>query len=212
MTRLTIQNIISHQLANPKGIGGILVARLMAAANKEMYDYMLSRSGLLGESVLEIGFGGGKHLEKVYGQTMGGKLYGLDISESMVKYASRINRSLINEEKLFLYKGDSSDLPFKQSEFDAVISLNTMYFWKEPSEDMNNIYTVLKPGGRVIIGINSKEELQKNAYREKYLKFFDKTEVEDLLHSAGYININHSYKRLRIEDCHLFVAEKPYKL
>ncbi|GEM_PF-3476937 len=74
MTRLTIQKTVSRRLVKPVWITGNFVAILMSDANKQMYNYMLSHAGFIDESVLEIGFGGGMHLEKVYGQTNGERL------------------------------------------------------------------------------------------------------------------------------------------
>jgi len=208
MTRLTIQNIISGQLSKPRGLGGYITAHLMAAGTRHMYDYVLLQSGKTGDNVLEIGFGGGKHLEQLYRLTDGGTLTGIDISGLMVKLSSRRNRKLIRDNKLKLSQGSSADIPFSPLQFDTVFTLNTMYFWEDPIKDLKQIYKVLKPGGRLVLGINSKDILMKNAYRKKFFRFFEKHEVETLLYNSNYKNIDHSYQKLKIEDCHLFIAQK----
>lgn len=208
MTRLTIQNIISRQLSNPGGIAGKFVASLMAAGNKQMYDYVLLNSGNIGQKVLEIGFGGGLHFKKILGQTKDGTLRGIDKSRTMVKLASRKNLPLINNKRLQLSQGDSCSLPYHDEEFDTVISLNTIYFWREPQLDMDQIYRVLNSGGRLLIGFNSKQIMINNGYKKKYFNFYEPDEVENLIRKAGFNKIIHTYKKLRIEDCHLFIASK----
>jgi ubiquinone/menaquinone biosynthesis C-methylase UbiE len=208
MTRLTIQYIISRQLSKPGGIIGKIVAALMAAGNKQMYDYVLRNSGEIGQKVLEIGFGGGSHFQKILEQTKEGTITGIDKSKSMVNLASRNNNNLIDNNRLFLSQGDSCSLPYPDEEFDTVISLNTIYFWREPQLDIDQIYRVLSSGGRLLIGFNSKDIMIRNGYKKKYFNFYEPDEVEKLILKAGFNNIIHSYEKLRIEDCHLFIASK----
>mgnify|MGYP005838267431 CR=1 FL=1 len=209
MTRLTIQKIISRQLGHPRGLGGLITSGLMAAGNKQMYSYVLEASeGLTGSRLLEIGFGGGKHIRDIFSKTEVETMAGIDISDSMVRTARRKNQIYIKNNKLVLLEGNSSEMPFKSSEFDSVLSLNTMYFWENPLEDLEQILYVLKPGGRFLLAINSKEVMLRNAYRDKYFNFYSKDEVETLLDKSGFKNITHSYEKLKIEDCHLFISQK----
>ncbi len=213
MTRLTIQKIISRQLRHPRGLGGLITSGLMSAGNKQMYSYVLAEAkGLTGSSMLEIGFGGGKHIEDIFSKTELETLAGIDISDTMVRAASRRNHIYIENKKLVLLKANSSDLPFKSSEFDSVLSLNTMYFWENPDKDLEQIYDKLKPGGHFILAVNSKEVMLRNAYNEKYFNFYTKEEVENLLHKSGFKNIRHSYQKLKVEDCNLFISQKENKL
>lgn len=209
MTRLSIQKILSRQLSKPSGIGGIFTSRLMSAGTRQMYNFVIKTSeGLTGKRMLEIGFAGGRHIEDIFNKTSVETMAGIDISDSMVREAINRNKVLIANKKLVLLQGSSSDIPFKTSEFDSVLSLNTMYFWKNPLRDLRQILRVLKPGGRLILAINSKEIMLKNAYKDKYFNFYSKQEVNDLLDASGFKNIRHSYQKLNIEDCHLFISQK----
>jgi ubiquinone/menaquinone biosynthesis C-methylase UbiE len=181
----------------------------MSAGTRQMYDYVITASGgLTGSRMLEIGFGRGKHIGDIFNKTGLETMAGIDISGSMVRTASRINRFFIVNKKLVLLQGSSSDIPFASSEFDSVLSLNTMYFWASPLTDLKQILRVLKPGGRFILAINSKELMLKNAYRDKYFNFYSKHEVENLLSKSGFINTTYSYQKLNIEDCQLFISQK----
>ncbi len=173
-----------------------------------MYDYMLSSANKFGGTVLEIGFGSGRHFRKMLEILDESIIYGIDISMLMVKMSSKYNRELLDNNRLKLIHADSKSLPFDDSKFDMVTTLNTLYFWKSPLNDLKEIYRVLKPGGRLFFGVNSKEIMLKNGYRPRYFNFYDQSEIENLISDAGFPVIKHQYKKLRIEDCHLFEAIK----
>jgi ubiquinone/menaquinone biosynthesis C-methylase UbiE len=109
------------------------------------------RSGIARGHALEIGPGPGYLGLEWLKHTTGTTLTGLDISPDMVALARR-NADLYNLAGRLEYRlGDGSRLPFDDSQFDAVFSNGSLHEWADPCGTFNEIWRVLKPGGRVFI-------------------------------------------------------------
>lgn len=100
---------------------------------------------------LEIGSGPGyvglEWLKKIEDTS----LKGLDISKEMTILATKNARDYGLEDRAEYLTGDASRLPFRSSYFDAVISTNSLHEWAYPKEVFNEIYRVLRPGGKYFI-------------------------------------------------------------
>lgn len=101
--------------------------------------------------VLEIGPGPGymglDWLEKTEDTT----LKGLDISEEMVALATKNAKDHGLDSRADYLVGDASNIPFRDAYFDAVFSTNTLHEWISPEVVFDEIYRVLRPGGKYFI-------------------------------------------------------------
>jgi ubiquinone/menaquinone biosynthesis C-methylase UbiE len=91
--------------------------------------------------LLDIGTGHGRLLLKIRDQNSVIKLYGLDISEAMIKVAGR-NLGSMNAE---LSVGRIENSPYDSNFFDCVTCTGSFYLWSDPVEALNEIYRILKP-------------------------------------------------------------------
>jgi ubiquinone/menaquinone biosynthesis C-methylase UbiE len=103
-----------------------------------------------GDSVLEIGFGGGVALSLVLERT-NGEVAGIEVSDAMLVHARRRFRGELRRERLVLAAASVSSIPFADRRFDRVLSSHTIYFWPEPDKGLQEIRRVLSPGGRMVI-------------------------------------------------------------
>jgi len=116
-----------------------------------------------GEKVLEIGFGTGHcilSLARSVGDT--GKIYGIDLSEGMLKITtSRIEKARLSE-RTNLQCGDALNLPYPELFFDAVFMSFTLELFDTPEIPivLEQCKRVLKKGGRFCVVAMSKEEKQ----------------------------------------------------
>lgn len=102
-----------------------------------------------GEAALDVGCGTGNYTIEL--ARKGAKVIGIDSSEEMVAYA-RIKAKKANIETSF-HAADAMNLPFQDSSFDTVISNGLLCFLKEPEKALMEMRRVLKPGGRMVIGV-----------------------------------------------------------
>ena len=109
-----------------------------------------------GEIFLEIGFGTGHCLQQIalsVGKT--GKAYGIDISDRMLRVTRKKLEKAGLMDRVELYHGDASNLPFVDETFDAVFMSFTLELFDTPEipQLLNEVKRVLKAGGR--LGITS---------------------------------------------------------
>lgn len=137
-----------------------------------------------GGKLLEIGPGPAyvsieiaKRLPKV-------EIIGLEISDTMIEIAKKNAKEHEVSEKITLKKGDASKMPLKDSEFDFVITSGSLHHWKKPTQVVDEIYRVLRPGCRALVS-----DLMKDAPKEKVHDFANK--IDSKLMRWG---LKHSFK------------------
>lgn len=160
------------------------------------------------ESVLEIGIGNGKILKSITKKVPKGLVTGIDISPTMLFFAKCYNIRLIRKKKIQILKKDIENLNFENETFDKIISLNTIYFWKNPTKILEQLYQVLKPNGQILLAFNSKREMIKSGYNSEIFTFWEVEEVEILLKSHHFTIVNSIYEQLKFEDCYCVIAQK----
>jgi ubiquinone/menaquinone biosynthesis C-methylase UbiE len=113
-----------------------------------------------GEVVLEIGFGTGHSLEEIaraVGAT--GAVYGIDLSDQMVKIATGALRRQELSDRVALTCGDAVMLPFATASIDAVFTSFTLELFDTPEIPLvlAECKRVLRPSGRIVVVGMSKE-------------------------------------------------------
>jgi SAM-dependent methyltransferase len=58
-----------------------------------------------------------------------------------------------------LYEGKK--LPFEDETFDKIFTVNTVYFWENPVEFLNEIYRVLKDDGTFVLTFGQRDFMEK---------------------------------------------------
>lgn len=111
----------------------------------------LLKSGITGGHALEIGYGPGYLGLEWLSRCPQGRLTGLDISPDMQALAGRnaLEYGCLDRADYRLGCGDK--LPFADGSFDAVFTNGSLHEWEHPVETFNEIWRVLKPGGRYFI-------------------------------------------------------------
>jgi SAM-dependent methyltransferase len=79
-----------------------------------------------------------------------GCITGVDLSTTMVRAASRRNRTALDRGQLRLLRGDIANLPFRDNRFDKIFSIHTFYFWPEPRDICAALVQLLAHGGRLV--------------------------------------------------------------
>ncbi|HDG67669.1 MAG TPA: class I SAM-dependent methyltransferase [candidate division Zixibacteria bacterium] len=94
-----------------------------------------------GSSIVDIGCGSGLNLK--FWEDKGLNMFGIDLSTKAIKIA----KSIVPTANLLV--GDGQNLPFKESSFDYATLLGVLEHFPEPARGLDELYRVLKPGGKV---------------------------------------------------------------
>jgi SAM-dependent methyltransferase len=184
-----LSRAIASQLGRPSGALGRATAYALRRANRGINDGAVERLGVAAQDrVLEIGFGGGEGLADILRRT-DGPVAGIEISETMLRHATRRFRAEIRAGKLDLKLGDVSDTGYEDAAFDRVLSVNTIYFWPDPLAGLGEIRRVLRQGGRVLLATETKEDMQKSALTRHGFRLFHDHELDALLRQAGFAEV-----------------------
>ena len=97
--------------------------------------------------LLDIGCGGGATLKRLAELSPKGKLYGIDYSEVSVQESISFNQKLIDAGKMRILSGSVESMPFPDSTFDGITTVESFYFWPEPEQNLKEVRRVLKEDG-----------------------------------------------------------------
>jgi ubiquinone/menaquinone biosynthesis C-methylase UbiE len=102
-----------------------------------------------GEVALDLGCGNGRITEYISHLT-GAKMVGLDFASEVIKNAQR--RTVDKKDRLIYVTGDMDELSFDEESFDAIISIDTLYFVESIDATIRKLKSLLKPtSGRMAI-------------------------------------------------------------
>ncbi|MDZ7694535.1 MAG: class I SAM-dependent methyltransferase [Balneolaceae bacterium] len=178
---------IARQLRKPSGQAAGKVAAKMNEANAPLFDLTLeTMQPANDESILEIGFGSGKFLGKLFEQAGGLQVSGIDYSQAMLDNATTHNRSLIDAGRLNLERGNSNDLPYPNGSFDKVFCNMVIYFWDQPGKHLSEVRRVLKPNGRFYTGMRAKSSMMKLPFIEHGFNVYEIDQWSSVLSANGF--------------------------
>ena len=96
--------------------------------------------------VLDCGCGTGPMIQLLHEKYPDKHYVGLDLTPGMIQAAQ--DKKLSNTEFVV---GDSENLPFEESAFDAVICSNSFHHYPNPLAFFDSAYRVLRKGGRLVL-------------------------------------------------------------
>lgn len=189
---MPMQRFMASQFRKPSGwFGSLLFGRFMNRVNRKIIASTITLLELSPQHhVLEIGFGGGASLSSLVKAVSSGMVSGIDFSPEMVRQAERRFRRQIAQGRIQVQLGNVSHLPFPETTFDRVFTINTIYFWPDALQGLTEIHRVLKHGGRAAISIRSAEKMGKYAVTKHDFRLFSPDDVAGLMRQAGFRDIH----------------------
>ncbi len=177
---------IAKQLRKPSGENGKFVGAELSKDNRFLTEVVYKEFNKLdGDTILEIGFGNGALLKQLLINDQK-KVFGIDYSELMVEEATKFNKELIEKGVVEIKLGAIESIPYSDSFFDKICTINTVYFWKTPEFVLSEIKRVLKKDGYFAIGFRSKDKLQQYEFVKYDFQLYDSDELEELLKKNGF--------------------------
>lgn len=123
-------------------------ARSMRDKGWNGVDGMIA-SGIRGGDVLEVGPGPGYVGLELAKKLHPSSLTGCEISPAMLRFAEKNAAEYAIPARYVL--GNCMEMPFEDESFDTVISNGSLHEWENPIRAFNEIYRVLRSGGRYCI-------------------------------------------------------------
>ncbi len=188
IVKLIPKRIFSLQARKPSGfIGRFVMTKLFNFGNADLNAFVKECLALESrDRVLEIGFGPGKLIGEMASITTEGSVEGVDYSKTMLSQAKKANSRHIASGRVLLRECECGSLPFEDGAFDKLCSTNTLYFWDKPEDYFSEMFRVLRPGGKVVIGFRDDEQMSGLALSEDIFSLFSKNDVINLLLNAGF--------------------------
>src|SRR5580704_16638285 len=90
-------------------------------------------------TILDVGCGGGRTIEKLARLTPEGRIYGVDYASGSVAASRGRNARLIQAGRVEIKQASVSRLPFPDDTFDLVTAIETQYYWPDLTADMKEI-------------------------------------------------------------------------
>ncbi|OCA78687.1 methyltransferase type 11 [Chryseobacterium contaminans] len=190
--------ILAQHLANPQGEKGIEIGEMMNATNIGMTLESI-RTLLIedDENILEIGHGNADHVKNIFSLAKGLKYTGIDISETMNHEAKRLNEKFQDQAEFVLYEG--TKLPFEDGSFDKIFTVNTVYFWENPVEFLNEICRVLKDNGTFVLTFGQRDFMEKLPFTAYDFKLYSNDEMEELVSKSHFKRMKTSEREEEIK-------------
>ncbi|MCJ8153819.1 class I SAM-dependent methyltransferase [Chryseobacterium sp. SSA4.19] len=191
MEKENLKKLAQH-LANPHGKEGIETGEMMHSTNIGMI--LESINALLiedDETILEIGHGNAAHVKYIIDKARSVRYTGIDISETMHLEAKRLNQEYQHQADFVWYEGEK--LPFADKTFDKIVTVNTVYFWENPVEYLDEIYRVMKDNGTFVLTFGQRDFMEKLPFTQFGFTLYNTDEMEETV--SGSL-----FKRMKISD------------
>ena len=184
----------------PEGDAGRAMLARMNESHARLMDWGLAYLDLhVGDTVLDIGCGGGNTLARMAERVTEGHLTGIDYAETSVEASRTFNAALVDAGRMEILHGSVDALPFVDAHFDAVVTVESFYFWPSPEKSLEEVARVVKKGGTFLLlaEIYGRDDLPEDI-RAKVVGY-DLTnptpeEFERLFRAAGFSEVTLHFK------------------
>lgn len=144
---------LSHFNSMFTGWGTRVYDVTMVRLTRRLYQRVVADvSQILSEGeVLDAGTGPGTLVRELARRQPRMQVYGIDLSEDMIRLARAHAKQEQLEERVHFATGDVAHLPYPDNFFDVIVSTISMHHWYELEQPLRDLYRVLRPGGRLWI-------------------------------------------------------------
>ena len=137
-----------------------------------------------GWTMLDVGCGGGFTIRRLLKRSEGSMVYGIDISEESVAKAKKVNAEVLDKQ-VFVTLGSAEKLPYEDGKFNLVTAVETVYFWPNLPNCLQEVRRVLKSGGKFAILVEVVNSDSKWTNVVEGITAYSPEDLKKLLDEAG---------------------------
>ena len=174
------------QFAQPKGALGRVMLSFMNYTHAPLTNWGLKLVDVQdGWTMLDVGCGGGFTIRRLLKRSRGAMVYGIDISEESVAKAKKVNVDVLDKQ-VFVTLGSAEKLPYEDGKFDLVTAIETVYFWPNLPNCLQEVRRVLKSGGKFAILVEVVDSDSKWTSIVEGMTAYSPEDLKKLLDDAGF--------------------------
>jgi SAM-dependent methyltransferase len=187
---------IANQLRQPTGEKGYEMGEMMAVTNAAMIQDCFQNIAFTNKrTIVEIGHGNGTHIDNWLQGNSSINYIGMEKSALMYAEAQSKNAKWVNTKRASFHLLDTFQLPIANDSVDAILTINTLYFWEEPQDMFQELARVLRTGGQLNITFADKSFMQRLPFTAELFKLYDRHLFEQLVRASPFYlhNIHQRY-------------------
>ena len=174
------------QCARPEGALGRVMLSFMNYTHAPLTNWGLNLVDVQnGWTMLDVGCGGGFTIRRLLKRSRGAQVYGIDISEESVAKARKVNAEVLDKQ-VFVTQGSAEKLPYEDGKFDLVTAVETVYFWPNLPNCLQEVRRVLKPSGKFAILVEVVDSDSKWTSVVEGMTAYTPEQIKTLLDDAGF--------------------------
>ena len=186
---------ILRQCQRPTGRLGRWMARGMNVGHAGLTKWALAQVEVPEDAhALDIGYGGGRTLERLAAMARTGRAVGIDYSEESVAVSRHRNRQELLSGRVEVHHGSVSSMPFPEATFDLVTAVETYYFWPDLAKDLGEVRRVMRPGAQLVMVAAVYKDPRFDRRNRRFvdaigMTYLSPPELEEALAEAGFERI-----------------------
>ena len=192
---MTLLGRFLSQTGEPRGRFGRFLVRSMNFGHSGLTRWGLSKVEIPETAtVLDIGCGGGRTLERLAALVRRGKAVGIDYSKDSIAVARKRNQRLIASGRVEVIHASVSSMPFPDATFSCALAIESFYFWPDIAGDLAEVRRVMEPSGQLVIisGMyrgSRFDSRYERLIRAGGMRWFSAKEFEETLQAAGFPSV-----------------------
>jgi len=139
--------------------------------------------------VVDVGCGGGEAVRVAAEHVVRGRAIGVDPTPAMIRIAREQSRDHPCADRIRFVEGPAEALPLESGEASVVLAINSLHHWEQPEAGLEEVWRVLAPGGRLLIG---DEETEDGRWSHAEGRLSDEVEIRRLVEDRGFESVRTS--------------------
>ena len=192
---------LAQQFGHPSGLLGAIIGRGMAKGNAALSRWVVEQAathhGAPVSRVAELGPGPGVGLEALLAQFPDAQVWGIDRSSVMLSQSRKRNRAAVTAGRLTLLEGGVPTLG-ASAPADIVMANHVLYFWPDPTAELTELRSFLRPGGLLALGYQLRQNMpamaQKRFPAAGHRLYEAEDDVTTAAVAAGFGSVTHLVK------------------